>query len=153
MGRVLILAVLSLLLADAVAETPEEKGLAIAVEADRRDLGWNDSTSSLTMLLRNRQGDESLRFIRVRKMKEQEQDGDDRIAVDAHGVLDTGRRGRQGGTLRGGSRPRRYGRLRARSSKRGRPNPSGGQTVTSHQPLNMPILVASAFHFGKTVSK
>ena len=80
MGRVLILAVLSLLLADAVAETPEEKGLAIAVEADRRDLGWNDSTSSLTMLLRNRQGDESLRFIRVRNL-EVEGDGDKGLTI------------------------------------------------------------------------
>ncbi len=37
----------------AEAETPEEKGRAIAVEMDRRDLGWNDSTTSMTMVLSN----------------------------------------------------------------------------------------------------
>ena len=29
----------------ALAESPEEKGLAIAVEADRRDLGFDDFTA------------------------------------------------------------------------------------------------------------
>ena len=45
------------------AETAEEKGLAIAVEADKRDEGFGDSTANMTMILKNKQGflKESLR--------------------------------------------------------------------------------------------
>jgi outer membrane lipoprotein-sorting protein len=45
----------------ATAETPEEKGLAIAKEGNRRDTGWKDQTASLDMTLRNRHGKESTR--------------------------------------------------------------------------------------------
>ena len=65
---------------NAAAETPEEKGLEIAVEVDRRDTGFHDSTASMRMLLRNRQGDESARDIRV-KVLEQENDGDKSLTV------------------------------------------------------------------------
>ncbi len=57
------------------AQTPEERGLEIAVEADRRDTGFHDSRASMRMILRNRQGDESTRHIRVRTL-EQANDGD-----------------------------------------------------------------------------
>jgi len=43
----------------AIAETPEEKGLAIAVEADRRDTGWGDYTVNMIMTLFNQQGQRS----------------------------------------------------------------------------------------------
>ena len=36
------------------AQTEEEKGLAIAVEADKRDVGFVDSTANMKMVLRNR---------------------------------------------------------------------------------------------------
>jgi hypothetical protein len=62
------------------AVTPEEKGLAIAVEADRRDTGFQDFTSELTMLLKNRQGDESLRYMRVRTLEVPE-DGDKSLTI------------------------------------------------------------------------
>jgi hypothetical protein len=52
-----------------------QRGLEIAQEADRRDTGFHDSTASLQMILRNRQGDESIREIRVRTL-EQLDDGD-----------------------------------------------------------------------------
>ena len=48
----------------AIAETPEEKGLAISVEADKRDLGFGDTTVSGTMVLRDKQGSESTREFR-----------------------------------------------------------------------------------------
>lgn len=64
----------------ALAQTPEEKGLEIAIEADRRDTGFHDSTASLKMLLRNRQGDESTRYIRVRTL-EQLDDGDKSLTI------------------------------------------------------------------------
>ncbi len=50
--------------AGAFAQTPEEKGLAIAVEADRRDLGWGDSEVKLEMVLKNRSGETSTRVLR-----------------------------------------------------------------------------------------
>jgi len=62
------------------AETPEEKGLAISVEAEKRDTGWGDSTSSLTMTLTNRHGQESVRQNHSRTM-EVAGDGDKNLIV------------------------------------------------------------------------
>jgi len=53
----------------ALAETPEEKGLAIAIEADKRDTGWKDQKSDLNMTLRNRQGQETERNIRNKQLE------------------------------------------------------------------------------------
>lgn len=64
----------------ALAQTPEEKGLAIAVEADKRDLGWGDSTANQKMILKNRQGDTSTREIRSRTL-EVTGDGDKSLTV------------------------------------------------------------------------
>ena len=52
-----------------IAETAEEKGLAIAVEADKRDEGFGDSTANMTMELRNKQGDSSTRYIRIKTLE------------------------------------------------------------------------------------
>jgi len=52
-----------------VAETAEEQGLAIAVEADKRDEGFGDSTANMTMELRNKQGDSSTRYIRIKTLE------------------------------------------------------------------------------------
>ncbi len=62
------------------AQTAEEKGLAIAVEADQRDIGFIDSTANMRMVLRNRHGQESERKIRVRTL-EQEDDGDKSLSI------------------------------------------------------------------------
>ena len=64
----------------AAAATPEEQGLVIAVEADRRDTGFNDSTADLEMLLRNKQGEESLRELRSKTL-EVEGDGDKSLTI------------------------------------------------------------------------
>jgi len=71
---------LSLLPLCAGAETAEEKGLAIAIEADRRDTGWGDQTASLKMVLRNRHGQESIREIRSRTL-EVDGDGDKSLSI------------------------------------------------------------------------
>ncbi len=63
-----------------MAETPEEKGLAIAEEGDRRNLGWKDTTSNMTMVLRNKRGDESTRTLRVKSL-EVEEDGDKSMTI------------------------------------------------------------------------
>lgn len=57
------------------AETPEEKGLAIEQERDRRDTGWGDSSVTLKMILRNRHDQESTRQLRNRSL-ENTDDGD-----------------------------------------------------------------------------
>ena len=51
------------------AETPEEKGLAIAVEADQRDQGFGDSSADMLMTLRNKHGQESKRAIRSKTLE------------------------------------------------------------------------------------
>lgn len=62
------------------AETAEEKGLAIAVEADKRDTGFHDFKAELNMLLRNAHGEESLREMRTQVL-EVDGDGDKTLIV------------------------------------------------------------------------
>ena len=57
------------------AQTAEEKGLAIAKEADKRDSGWKDQAAVLNMTLRNRHGQASTRHMRNRAL-EVKGDGD-----------------------------------------------------------------------------
>ncbi len=64
----------------ATAETAEEKGLAIAVEADKRDQGWRDQATTLKMILRNSQGAESTREIRGKTL-EVKGDGDKSLTI------------------------------------------------------------------------
>jgi len=64
-----ILSTLSLAALPALAETPQEQGRAIAVEMDRRDLGWNDSTTKLAMVLSNAQGETSTRELRLQALE------------------------------------------------------------------------------------
>lgn len=64
----------------AVAETPEEKGLAIAREAEMRDEGFQDFTTDMRMVLKNRNGQESIRIIRIRTL-EVDGDGDKSLSI------------------------------------------------------------------------
>jgi len=64
----------------AAESTPEEKGLALATEADIRNTGWKDQQASLTMILKNRHGQESTRSIRS-KLLEMENDGDKALSI------------------------------------------------------------------------
>ncbi len=64
----------------AMANTPAEKGLEIAREAERRDDGWGDATSSMLMTLRNKRGDESVRELR-NKALEVPADGDKSMII------------------------------------------------------------------------
>ncbi len=75
-------AILSLFLLPlgAAASTPEERGLAIAREADRRDRGFKDFTAKLIMTLKNKSGQESIRQIRVRTLEVRD-DGDKNLSV------------------------------------------------------------------------
>ena len=76
----LMIVVVSVLAAPAHAETPEEKGLRIAVEADQEDTGFGDSEVSMVMVLRNRHGEESVRSFRTSTL-EVAGDGDKSLAI------------------------------------------------------------------------
>lgn len=62
------------------AESAEEKGLAIAVEADKRDQGWGDQATVMKMILRNSQGASSTREIRGKTL-EVDGDGDKSLTI------------------------------------------------------------------------
>ncbi len=78
--RILPALLLCLLTFSASAETPEEKGLAIATQADKRDSGFGDYTNDVKMILKNKQGQESVREIRSRTL-EVENDGDKSLTI------------------------------------------------------------------------
>jgi len=80
--RFLILLALALPLS-AFAQTAEEKGLEISIEADKRDIGWGDFQANMKMILRNRKGDESTREIR-NKTLEVDGDGDKSLTIFDH---------------------------------------------------------------------
>lgn len=63
-ATVIIGAALACFASDVLAQTPEEKGRAIAIEADKRDLGYGDTTVSGQMVLKDAQGQESIREFR-----------------------------------------------------------------------------------------
>ena len=52
-----------------LAQTPEEKGLEIAKEADLRDTGWGDMKANMIMLLLNKRGDASSREMRLNSLE------------------------------------------------------------------------------------
>lgn len=63
-----------------LAQTPEEAGLAIAKERKSRDEGWGNSTAKNIMTLRNSQGEESIREMRMKSL-EIADDGDKGLTI------------------------------------------------------------------------
>ncbi|MBT3024452.1 MAG: outer membrane lipoprotein-sorting protein [Candidatus Thiodiazotropha sp. (ex Lucina aurantia)] len=63
-----------------LAMTAEERGLEIAKEIEARDTGFHDFKATMTMLLRNKHGEESLRDMRNRTL-EVKNDGDKTLVV------------------------------------------------------------------------
>lgn len=57
-----------------------EKGLAIAKDRKQRDLGWGNSEANMTMTLRNSQGEESVREMRLKSL-EVVDDGDKGLTI------------------------------------------------------------------------
>ncbi|MBL4829933.1 MAG: outer membrane lipoprotein-sorting protein [Aliivibrio sp.] len=58
----------------------EVKGLEIATERKTRDLGWQDSVASMSMILNNAQGETSSRKIRIKTL-EIDNDGDKGLTI------------------------------------------------------------------------
>ena len=68
--------------APAIAETPEEKGFAIAARADRSDRGFTDSRVEMKMILRNAAGQEATRTLILSTLEiPDEQVGDKTLIV------------------------------------------------------------------------
>jgi outer membrane lipoprotein-sorting protein len=63
-----------------LAMTAQERGLEIAKEVETRDSGFHDFKATMTMLLRNKQGEESLRDMRNQTL-EVENDGDKTLVI------------------------------------------------------------------------
>ena len=57
-----------------------QRGLEIAKQADLKDTGYNDSTARLVMELKNKQGNTSIRHLRVKNL-EVEGDGDKGMSI------------------------------------------------------------------------
>lgn len=76
----ILIAAGNLIIGVASAQTAEEKGLAIAMEVDRRDTGYGDSAASMEMTLKNRNGDTSIRQVRVKTL-EVMGDGDKSMSI------------------------------------------------------------------------
>lgn len=62
------------------AQSAQEKGLAIAKEMKLRDQGWGDSTGKMSMILRNAQGEEVERKMRLKSL-ELIDDGDKGLTI------------------------------------------------------------------------
>jgi hypothetical protein len=80
LDRILPALLLCLLPVSLMAQTPEEQGLAIAMEADKRDSGYGNYTNDVKMILKNKQGQESIREIRSRTL-EVDGDGDKSLTI------------------------------------------------------------------------
>ena len=61
MKKTVLLLSLCIAATSVFAETAEEKGMAIAIEADKRDTGWKDQKTVNKMILRNRHGKKTVR--------------------------------------------------------------------------------------------
>lgn len=62
------------------AQSPEEKGLQIAKDANAYDEGFIDFTADMNMILKNKKGDTSTRKIRIRNLEVQG-DGDKSMSI------------------------------------------------------------------------
>jgi outer membrane lipoprotein-sorting protein len=69
MKKILVGSLLVLLSLTSFAETAEEKGLAIAIEGDKRGEGFGDSKVKLTMVLLDAKGRETSRDMRVKSLE------------------------------------------------------------------------------------
>jgi len=61
-------------------QTAQEKGMTISMETKIRDTGWTDFTADMLMTLRNEQGQESVREVKMKSL-EVETDGDKSLTI------------------------------------------------------------------------
>jgi len=70
----------SLSISPVLAQTPEQQGLEISKIVKSKDKGWVDMQASMNMVLRNKQGQESIRELRMKQL-EVENDGDKSLSI------------------------------------------------------------------------
>jgi len=80
LSALVITTALTLVSTLAVAQSAQEKGLAISQLVKKNDLGWTDSTADMLMILRNKHGQESIRDIKIKSL-EQLNDGDKSLTI------------------------------------------------------------------------
>lgn len=78
--RLILTVIASFTSVNALAVTAQVQGLAIAIEAKKQDTGWTDFTADMKMLLRNKQGQESLRQLKIKTLEIQN-DGDKSLTL------------------------------------------------------------------------
>lgn len=78
--KTILTLILALITATLFAQSPEEKGLEISKKADLVDQGFESSSVTLTMILTNKQGQESTRYME-NKTLELTEDGDKSLIV------------------------------------------------------------------------
>jgi outer membrane lipoprotein-sorting protein len=81
MKYILVAALFALGNLTAFAQTPEQKGLAIAVEGDKRGEGFGDSQVELKMVLVDSKGGEAPRDMRVKSLEGVGDDGDKSLMI------------------------------------------------------------------------
>lgn len=81
MKYLLITALLAVFSVVSSAQTPEEKGLAIAVEGDKRGEGFGDSQVELKMVLVDSKGTEAPRDMRVKSLEGMGDEGDKSLMI------------------------------------------------------------------------
>ncbi len=79
-ASLLLLAMSTVISSAVLSQSVEERGLEIVQEVDRRDLGWDNSESDVTMVLKNQHGDSSKRSIRTKTL-EITGDGDKSLTI------------------------------------------------------------------------
>ena len=80
LNRLMMTALLTLSAASSIALTPQEQGLEIAKQAKSRDIGWVDNSADMLMYLRNQQGQESVRELKIKTLEELN-DGDKALTI------------------------------------------------------------------------
>ncbi|MFT5674350.1 MAG: outer membrane lipoprotein-sorting protein [Paraglaciecola sp.] len=71
----------------ASAKTPQERGLEIALEADRRDNGFGDSQAEMIMTLTNSHGERAVRSLRIRTQEKSNDGNRSLIIFDSPGDI------------------------------------------------------------------
>lgn len=75
-----LIAAMTLSTFTAAAQTAAEKGLLISKQAKEKDLGWVDTTADMLMTLKNTQGQQSVREIKIKSL-EVSGDGDKSLTI------------------------------------------------------------------------
>ena len=69
MNRISLLFIVMAIMLPAIGYGKQPSGQAIMEEVDKNDIGWKDSETKLRMLLKNKTGQVSERFLRIKSLE------------------------------------------------------------------------------------